>query len=141
VQKVVWLVEFYTTWHPVCIAVEPVFAELSLKYGCDCLRFAKVDLGRFPSVSKDMNIDTSGSSKQLPTLIFFEDGKEAARIPHVFSDNSVNKGLFRRKDIIKGFALDEYYAKLKDHKIPPAKKEDEAKVKEATKSASEKKED
>ena len=37
-----------------------------------------------------------GTSKQLPTLIMFENGLETARIPHVYSDGSVAKGRYRR---------------------------------------------
>lgn len=39
-------VEFYAPWAPPCIHLEPVFAELSLTYTNDKLRFGKVDASR-----------------------------------------------------------------------------------------------
>lgn len=39
-------VEFYAPWAPPCIHLEPVFAELSLKYTTERLRFGKVDASR-----------------------------------------------------------------------------------------------
>lgn len=39
-------VEFYAPWSPPCIHLEPVFAELSLKYTTARLRFGKVDAAR-----------------------------------------------------------------------------------------------
>ncbi|CAG9460404.1 unnamed protein product [Pedinophyceae sp. YPF-701] len=127
-KSVRWLVEFYATWHPVCVALEPIFASLSVQYGCECLRFAKVDVGRYPGLARDFGVDVSGQSKQLPTLVFFEHGKEVARIPHVFSDGSVNRGLFRKKDIVKGFALEDYYKKLRWRRPKGKEKADGAPV-------------
>lgn len=66
------------------------------RYSSDTLRFAKLDLARWPHVAKEHRIDMAGASPQLPTLIMFEKGKEIARIPHVFSDGSVAKGRYRK---------------------------------------------
>eukprot|EP00959_Pyramimonas_sp_CCMP1952_P362249 7586751-Pyramimonas_sp.AAC.1 len=64
-----WLVEFYTSWSPPCVHLEPIFAQLSVKYSSENLQFAKMDLGRWPRIAKEFNISISGTSKQLPTLI------------------------------------------------------------------------
>ena len=39
-------VEFYAPWSPACIHLEPVVAELSLKYSCTRLQFGRVDAPR-----------------------------------------------------------------------------------------------
>jgi hypothetical protein len=41
-------------------------------------------------------VSLSGTSKQLPTLIMYENGRECARIPHIFADGSVAKGRYRK---------------------------------------------
>jgi len=111
-KKARWLVEFYATWSPPCVHLEPIFAQLSVKYASSKLQFAKMDLGRWPRIAKEFNIHTGGSSKQLPTLIMFENGKEIGRIPHVFADGSVAKGRYRKTDIIKAFDLENEGASL-----------------------------
>ena len=103
---VTWVVTFYAGWSPPCVYLEPVVAELSLKYSTEALRFAKLDLGRWPHVGQQQNIQVHPNSDQLPTLIMFDGGKEVARIPHVFADNSVARGRFRKNDIVKGFDLE-----------------------------------
>jgi len=40
-----------------------------------------VNLGSLPELAKRYNINTSAVSRQLPTLILFEDGKEVNRFP------------------------------------------------------------
>jgi len=73
------------------------------------MKFGKVDIGRWPVAGEQHRISTSASSNQLPTLILFEEGKEVARIPHVFKDGSFVKGKYRMQDIVKGFNLDGKY--------------------------------
>lgn len=99
--NVYWLVELYTLWHPACVALEPVLADLSLRYATPGLRFGKVDVSRYPQIAADMNVSVTGSSRQLPTLIMFKAGKELGRIPHVYEGGNVAKGVFRRKAIEK----------------------------------------
>jgi len=40
-----------------------------------------VNLVALPEMAKTYNINTSAISRQLPTLILFEDGKEISRFP------------------------------------------------------------
>ena len=103
-----WLVVFHAPWHPTCVALEPVLAELSLTYGTKLLKFGKVDVTRYPQAARDMGLDTSGSSRQLPTLVLFQNGRELARIPHVYPGGKVAKGIYRRDAIVKGFNLNGY---------------------------------
>lgn len=82
-KRVTWLVELYTAWSPPCIDFSNVFSELSNKYGLDNLKFGKVDLARSPDTATKYKINTSSLSKQLPTLILFQNGKEVMRRPSV----------------------------------------------------------
>ena len=104
----VWMVVFFAPWAPPCVHLEPVVARLSLKYGgpASGVRFAKLDLARWPGVGKEHGIVVSPSSGQLPTIVLFEDGEEVARIPHVFPDGTVVRGRFRERDIVRGFDLE-----------------------------------
>lgn len=38
-------------------------------------RFAHVDVVAYPDVAENLNIDISGTSKQLPTLVLFVGGR------------------------------------------------------------------
>ena len=109
-----WLVVFFAAWSPPCVHLEPVVAELSLKYGTGSLQFGKVDVGRWPHVAKEHRVVVSPTSNQLPTLILFRKGQEVGRIPHVFRDGSVAKGRFRKNDIVKGFELEERLRRSKE---------------------------
>ena len=101
------LVEFHAAWSPPCLHLEPILAELSLRYTRDNFKFGKFDVGRWPYVGDNYQVSSSAmASSQLPTLILFHGGKEIARIPHVFKDGSFVKGRYRMKDIVKGFNLD-----------------------------------
>lgn len=51
-----------------CSPVEPRHANKNR-------RFALVDVVAYPEVAEDLNIDTSGTSKQLPTLALFANGR------------------------------------------------------------------
>ncbi|XP_028393507.1 thioredoxin-related transmembrane protein 2-like [Dendronephthya gigantea] len=79
--EVTYLIEFYTVWSPPCKRLAEPFAEVSLKCDSKYLKFGKIDLGRYPAVAQKYNIDDSVASKQLPTLILFQNGKEVKRRP------------------------------------------------------------
>ena len=111
-----WLVLFYTAWSPPCSHISPLFSSLSIHYNCSLLRFARLDVGRWPRVASDkrfdINISVNGNSKQLPTLIMYNSrGAEIGRVPHVYSDGRIARGRFRRNDIITAFQLDAIFVK------------------------------
>eukprot|EP00951_Prasinocladus_malaysianus_P009410 scaffold68662_cov37-Prasinocladus_malaysianus.AAC.1 len=110
-KGVTWLVELYAPWSPPCIHLEPVFADLSLKYTNERFKFGKLDVGRWPQIGPELRVDVNGATEQLPTIIMFEAGEEIGRIPHVFSDGSFAKGKFRRSDIVRAFDLENQYAR------------------------------
>lgn len=84
--KKTWLIELYTSWNPKCVEFANVFTELSATYALDNLCFGKVDLSRNPETAEKYRINTSPISKQLPTIILFENGKETMRRP-IVQDN------------------------------------------------------
>lgn len=105
-KNVAWLVEFYASWSPPCVNLEPTFADLSCKYTSADLKFAKFDLMRWPNTGAEYGINVSGTSKQLPTLILFEKGKETVRVPHVYKDGRVSRARLRSSDLVAAFGLD-----------------------------------
>ena len=115
-----WLVEFYASWSPPCIQIEPLIADISLRYTTPLVKFAKLDVGRWPHVAKRYHIHVGGTSKQLPTFIMFREGEEIGRSPHVFRDGSVAKGRYRKQDIIKAFELDALFVRTSASSAPRA---------------------
>uniref|UniRef100_A0A4W6EHI8 Thioredoxin-related transmembrane protein 2b n=1 Tax=Lates calcarifer TaxID=8187 RepID=A0A4W6EHI8_LATCA len=80
-SRVTWIVEFFANWSPECQSFASVYADLSLKYNCAGLKFGKVDIGRYGEVFQE--VSASPLSKQLPSLVLFQGGKEVMRRPQV----------------------------------------------------------
>ena len=72
---------FVTYWAPPCSAFIPVFARLSNALASPSLKFWMVNITNAEPLARKFLIDTSTSSKQLPTLILFKDGVELSRLP------------------------------------------------------------
>lgn len=108
--KVTWLIAFYAVWSPACINFQPIFAELSEEFGSKYLRFGKLDVVRYPQFGTMYNIDTSGWSKQLPTIIMFRQGREITRRPSmvVTPKKSVHKFTFTWRNIVSAFSLNDF---------------------------------
>ena len=75
----------------------------------------KVDVGRYSDVAEKHHINTSALTRQLPTLIMFQDGKETGRVPSIIS-GQVQKFSFREEEIVNTFDLNNLYAELKKDK-------------------------
>jgi len=73
------------SWNPLGNQLTPLFAQLALKH--PSVPFYRLDIGKAPAVAEQLRISLDGSSKQLPTLIMFESGKEKARIPQILRDS------------------------------------------------------
>jgi len=114
-KNVVWMVTFYAAWSPACIDFTNIFAKLSNDYGLPNLKFGKVDVGRFAEVAAEYHINASSLSRQLPTLIMFQDGKELGRVPAIVN-GKVQKFFFKEEDIIAAFDLNNLYKKCKEDK-------------------------
>lgn len=119
----IWLVEFYAGWSPNCTRFSNTFAELSLKYDNDLFKFGKLDVTRYPMIAKKYKVDSSVTSKNLPTLVLFENGKEAIRKPVVDSKGSVSSYIFKEENVIRDFNLNELYKTTKGRMKNKNKKE------------------
>lgn len=112
-HRVTWIVEFFANWSPECQSFASVYADLSLKYNCAGLKFGKVDIGRYSEVSKKYRVSTSPLSKQLPSLVLFQGGKEVMRRPQVDKKGRAVSWTFTEENIIREFNLNELYQKYK----------------------------
>ena len=75
----------------------------------------KIDVGRYPEVAEKFHVNTSPLTRQLPTCILFQDGKETGRVPAILS-GQVQKFTFREEEIVNTFDLNSMYAELKKDK-------------------------
>ncbi|EGC33772.1 hypothetical protein DICPUDRAFT_80477 [Dictyostelium purpureum] len=75
-----FLLELYTTWSPPCTYLASTFADLSFLY--PEINFGKIDIGRWKNIAYEYDINDSVSSKQIPSLILFKNGKEEMRLPY-----------------------------------------------------------
>uniref|UniRef100_A0A672ZU79 Thioredoxin-related transmembrane protein 2-B n=1 Tax=Sphaeramia orbicularis TaxID=375764 RepID=A0A672ZU79_9TELE len=87
--------------------------SLSLRYNCAGLKFGKVDIGRYGEVSKKYKVSASPLSKQLPSLVLFQGGKEVMRRPQVDKKGRAVSWSFTEENIIREFNLNELYQKSK----------------------------
>ncbi|KAK5900106.1 hypothetical protein CesoFtcFv8_009512 [Champsocephalus esox] len=99
--RVTWIVEFFANWSPECQSFASVYADLSLKYNCAGLKFGKVDIGRYGEVSKKYKVSASPLSKQLPSLVLFQGGKEVMRRPQVDKKGRAVSWSFTEENIIR----------------------------------------
>ncbi|XP_003215004.1 thioredoxin-related transmembrane protein 2 isoform X1 [Anolis carolinensis] len=112
-KRVTWIVEFFANWSNECQSFAPIYADLSLKYNCSGLNFGKVDVGRYPDVSTRYKVSTSPLTKQLPTLILFQGGKEVMRRPQIDKKGRAVSWTFSEENVIREFNLNELYQRAK----------------------------
>ncbi|KAM8813976.1 thioredoxin-related transmembrane protein 2 isoform 1-T1 [Rhynchonycteris naso] len=142
-KKVTWIVEFFANWSNDCQSFAPIYADLSLKYNCTGLNFGKVDVGRYTDVSiryvrawaegllreslggmstdafteyflgSRYKVSTSPLTKQLPTLILFQGGKEVMRRPQIDKKGRAVSWTFSEENVIREFSLNELYQRAK----------------------------
>ncbi|KAM4594525.1 thioredoxin-related transmembrane protein 2-B [Fundulus diaphanus] len=112
-SRVTWIVEFFANWSPECQSFASVYADLSLKYNCAGLKFGKVDIGRYGEVSRKFRVSASPLSKQLPSVVLFQGGKEVMRRPQVDKKGRAVSWSFTEENIIREFNLNELYQKSK----------------------------
>nr|XP_033776261.1 thioredoxin-related transmembrane protein 2 isoform X1 [Geotrypetes seraphini] len=112
-QRVSWIVEFFANWSSECQSFAPIYADLSLKYNCAGLKFGKVDVGRYQEVSTKYKVSTSPLTKQLPTLILFQGGKEVLRRPQIDKKGRAVSWGFSEENVIREFNLNELFQKAK----------------------------
>ncbi|EDV21723.1 uncharacterized protein TRIADDRAFT_59737 [Trichoplax adhaerens] len=91
-KSITWLIAFYTPWSNTCVRLAPVFAQLSLEY----------------------KINTGVMSKQIPTVILFEGGKEITRRPAISVTGKVlMRFFFTKENLTYSFDLNELSAKTR----------------------------
>ncbi|XP_025211541.1 thioredoxin-related transmembrane protein 2 isoform X7 [Theropithecus gelada] len=112
-KRVTWIVEFFANWSNDCQSFAPIYADLSLKYNCTGLNFGKVDVGRYTDVSTRYKVSTSPLTKQLPTLILFQGGKEVMRRPQIDKKGRAVSWTFSEENVIREFNLNELYQRAK----------------------------
>ncbi|RDD47439.1 Thioredoxin-related transmembrane protein 2-like protein [Trichoplax sp. H2] len=113
-KSITWLIAFYTPWSNTCVRLAPVFAQLSLEFANDKLKFGKVDISRFPEIAKEYKINTGVMSKQIPTVILFEGGKEITRRPAISVTGKVlMRFFFTKENLTYSFDLNELSAKTR----------------------------
>jgi len=113
--KVTWLVTFYAAWSPSSVNFSPIFAKISANYGLPNLKFGKLDVGRYPEVADKHLISTSALTRQLPTVIMFQEGKEVGRVPAIVA-GKVQKFMFKEEEIVQIFDLNNLYAEARKDK-------------------------
>ncbi|XP_061059359.1 thioredoxin-related transmembrane protein 2 isoform X2 [Eubalaena glacialis] len=112
-KRVTWIVEFFANWSNDCQSFAPIYADLSLKYNCTGLNFGKVDVGRYTDVSTRYKVSMSPLTKQLPTLILFQGGKEVMRRPQIDKKGRAVSWTFSEENVIREFNLNELYQRAK----------------------------
>ncbi|VDN02058.1 unnamed protein product [Thelazia callipaeda] len=110
--RITWIIFFYTAWSPDCKHVSPVFAELSDRFNLPNLRFAKLDVGRWSQEANRFRINAHPTSRQLPTISLFKEGKEVQRRPIVRNRRAV-PFTFSKENCVLAFDLNNLYEKCK----------------------------
>lgn len=118
------VVEFFAPWSPPCTRFSSTFGQLSLQYDNEYLKFGKLDVNKYEKVAQKYRIDISASSKNLPTVIVFENGKEKARRPTIDAAGSVKSYQFKAENLIRDLDLNELYAGAKQKAKNKSRKKD-----------------
>ena len=106
-----WLVEVTAGWHTGSMLFAPMFAELSLRFSSEELSFGTIDVARRGNaeIAESFHINTGARSKQLPSYILFEHGKEVMRLPPIDKKTKepvVENTTIPKEGLIQYFALD-----------------------------------
>ncbi|KAH7731550.1 Protein C35D10.10 [Aphelenchoides avenae] len=110
----VWVVAFFTTWSAECRYLVPVFSKLSEKYSLSNLKFAKLDVGKYPNAAVKFLINTHPTSKQLPSIAIFKNGKQVDRRPLIGSNRRAIPFVFSEENCIREFDLNNLYTECKN---------------------------
>lgn len=111
--RVIWVVEFYTTWASTCHSVAPVFSSLARRYSNEFLKFAKIDANKSPKFAKEYGINATTMSRQLPTFMIFKDTKAVTWRPMAGKNGKIVKYSFAEENVIRDFCLEELHEEAK----------------------------
>jgi len=110
-----WVILFYADWHETCITTMPLWADLSNRYTTSQLHFGKVEVDRLPAIAEKCLIDTSGISRQLPSIIVYQKGVEYKRFPVINERGVVGRVLkYSVKEIVTYMEIDRLYLSTRD---------------------------
>ena len=74
------------------------------------MKFLSVNVSRLPEIAKKYQINVTGFTKQLPTVMIIEDGEESLRFPPVDKNNKVPKvAKYDYRLLLKYFDLESRY--------------------------------
>lgn len=107
-HKTFYVVWAHATWSPRCTQLAPVFADLCRRLRHPRVQFAKLDVGRWGEAAKLLGVTVAATSKQLPTVIVYRQGKEWARIPKLVGEHGDIEHRWR-----SGFTAKDLYDVLK----------------------------
>ncbi|CAI5744382.1 unnamed protein product [Peronospora destructor] len=96
-----------SNWSDSCMELEPMLADMSLRYSSSSLQFGRIDVNKWSDVAVENRISVSTVSWQLPTLILFQDGEEVMRLPPIDDNGKVTKMILDRARLIAVFKLKE----------------------------------
>ena len=100
----------YAHWHVPSIHFAPAFDALAAKYGGSegaPLRFARLDLGRWPGLASRYAVDMNASASALPALLLLRGGALVERVPRLSPKGGVVRGQWRVADVELAFGLAE----------------------------------
>ncbi|XP_050407814.1 thioredoxin-related transmembrane protein 2 homolog [Patella vulgata] len=121
-RRITWVVAFYAAWSPPCVTFAPIFSQISNEYHLDNLRFGKMDITKFPIIAEKFKVDCTSWSRQLPTVILFEGGKEKMRRPLSKGKQTI-KFTWTKESVIQEFDMNQIYGDCKKHPLSKQKKE------------------
>ena len=98
--------------HNFIIRCNPFFTTTVLQFEIFSNFTGKVDVGRYPDVAQKYHISTTSLTRQLPTVILFQEGKETGRVPAIIS-GKVQKFMFKEDEIVNVFDLNNIYSECK----------------------------
>lgn len=105
-RKLLWIVIFHADWCEKCTSLEALFAKLSIRYGTPRRRFAKIDVERYSELGTEFNINMTGFTKQLPSVLMFYKGREIRRLPYFNSKDKIVESSLSEDTLVQFFELD-----------------------------------
>uniref|UniRef100_A0A6S8C4H8 Thioredoxin domain-containing protein n=1 Tax=Aureoumbra lagunensis TaxID=44058 RepID=A0A6S8C4H8_9STRA len=100
----IYIVALVADWCESCTHIAPIFCSLAAQYTSRRRKFIAVDVGHNPNVARRFQINTTFTTKQLPTFILFFHGQEKRRLPYFGDDLKIVKTKFTR-DSLESFLL------------------------------------
>lgn len=97
-----WAVLCHTPWSDECTHFVPTWNKLAAQHSSDSVRFAQLDVAHWPRAGKDLKIDTTLISKQLPTVLVIRDAKQQGRLPSAaVADSFFKRAHIGHRDVVR----------------------------------------